>query len=537
MGSSKKIQAPSKAKKPLKRPEKRTLVRWNDDLDRKLLLCIQSACNAQGLRIPWDKAADLMGPSVSEGAIIQHLAKLRIRVKDLKLPPLRRGGAPMQRAKSQDELNNNGKRGTRSRKTAGEGGSSVDDHEFNDAFNYDPESEFMEEDAEADSDNDNGHVGKKAKVAGGVGRAKRGYSNASFSNVTENPDDDYLESASEVDDNISESSANDHGAGSKGSTPEGSVVALGAKFLSFTNDSASNSTEDRRSESTQASYTDGQTRSLMVKFNLPIGHERVTGLGKTPNGADKTPWLDPGTSDMAFLKAQDNTLLEHRPATGNNHQEQVSGVSPGEYTLSPHSLQATSMGQHNTFVGPHGSLHVPESASMTYPQFSQSGVNNGGMRGFPPPATPSNTTYGQYPMGIGNSGTGIQGFNVSNSQGSYGSHAFGANSMSGGGWGSAPGLAGFNAHSSPDTCLFNDVTLGADRMGMTDAINPGVLERSDLFWGHGGVSQAGNHFEQSDFKFGEPGFYAGTQAQSNFGTALPDFPDFDDMYGDGMPEF
>ena len=90
---------------------KRNLVRWTgktsasaaglkiswvnlaDDLDKKLLLCIQFACSEAGLRIPWENVAKLMGEKVSEGAIVQHLAKLRSKMLELRLdvpPPLKR---------------------------------------------------------------------------------------------------------------------------------------------------------------------------------------------------------------------------------------------------------------------------------------------------------------------------------------------------------------------------------------------------------------------------------------------------------------
>ena len=77
------------------RPEKRVLVRWNDELDKQVLLCIQWACAHSGIKIPWEKVAKMMGDKFSEGAIIQHLAKLRLKMEELGIgvpPPLKRGG-------------------------------------------------------------------------------------------------------------------------------------------------------------------------------------------------------------------------------------------------------------------------------------------------------------------------------------------------------------------------------------------------------------------------------------------------------------
>jgi len=64
-------------------------------MDKKLLLTIQSVCNADGVKIPWDKVGRIMGDRISDGAVIQHLAKLRQRMVKQGLsvpPPLRRGG-------------------------------------------------------------------------------------------------------------------------------------------------------------------------------------------------------------------------------------------------------------------------------------------------------------------------------------------------------------------------------------------------------------------------------------------------------------
>lgn len=64
-------------------------------MDKKLLLAIQSVCNTDGIRLPWDKVGELMGDRITDGAVIQHLAKIRQRMVSQGLdvpPPLRRGG-------------------------------------------------------------------------------------------------------------------------------------------------------------------------------------------------------------------------------------------------------------------------------------------------------------------------------------------------------------------------------------------------------------------------------------------------------------
>lgn len=69
-----------------------------DDLDIQLLLTIQQACNASGVKIPWQLVADTMGSKFTEGAIIQHLSKLRTRreTEDKPVPPPLRRSLPSQ---------------------------------------------------------------------------------------------------------------------------------------------------------------------------------------------------------------------------------------------------------------------------------------------------------------------------------------------------------------------------------------------------------------------------------------------------------
>ena len=67
-----------------------------DPMDKKLLLAIQYACNSSGVTVPWDRVGAIMGPEITSGAVIQHLAKVRVRLVEDGLPvppPLRRGGS------------------------------------------------------------------------------------------------------------------------------------------------------------------------------------------------------------------------------------------------------------------------------------------------------------------------------------------------------------------------------------------------------------------------------------------------------------
>ncbi|KAI9828893.1 MAG: hypothetical protein M1819_006508 [Sarea resinae] len=72
-------------------------------MDNKLLLSIQAACNDEGVKLPWDKIASFVDENISEGAVIQHLSKLRQRMVEqgLSVPQaLKRGGAATRRASS-----------------------------------------------------------------------------------------------------------------------------------------------------------------------------------------------------------------------------------------------------------------------------------------------------------------------------------------------------------------------------------------------------------------------------------------------------
>ncbi|RMD43176.1 hypothetical protein DV735_g1960, partial [Chaetothyriales sp. CBS 134920] len=66
------------------RPSTRTIVRWNDDLDKSILLFINYACSEAGIKLPFARVAELMGPRFTEGAIVQHIAKVRNKMQDEK---------------------------------------------------------------------------------------------------------------------------------------------------------------------------------------------------------------------------------------------------------------------------------------------------------------------------------------------------------------------------------------------------------------------------------------------------------------------
>ena len=66
-----------------------------EDMNIQLLLGAQSVCNQDNIKIPWEKVARGIDPNITSGAVIQHLAKIRLRRELAGEPvpqPLKRGG-------------------------------------------------------------------------------------------------------------------------------------------------------------------------------------------------------------------------------------------------------------------------------------------------------------------------------------------------------------------------------------------------------------------------------------------------------------
>ncbi|MCJ1382725.1 hypothetical protein MMC17_005838 [Xylographa soralifera] len=65
-----------------------------EDMDIQMLLILQKICNQKAIKLPWDEVGAQLGGTITGGAIIQHLAKLRARRVEQGLPvpePLKRG--------------------------------------------------------------------------------------------------------------------------------------------------------------------------------------------------------------------------------------------------------------------------------------------------------------------------------------------------------------------------------------------------------------------------------------------------------------
>lgn len=73
------------------------------ELDIATLLAIQQVCSLNGIKIPWDQVAQTLGKKFTEGAIVQHLAKLRAkRLKEKKWVPDPKGRKPGAKGRGAD---------------------------------------------------------------------------------------------------------------------------------------------------------------------------------------------------------------------------------------------------------------------------------------------------------------------------------------------------------------------------------------------------------------------------------------------------
>lgn len=76
-------------------------------LDRELLLVLVHVCNYLDIKLPWKEVAKVMARGITAGAIIQHIAKLRVRHAENGYPvppPLARGGGKIRAGSCKPEI-------------------------------------------------------------------------------------------------------------------------------------------------------------------------------------------------------------------------------------------------------------------------------------------------------------------------------------------------------------------------------------------------------------------------------------------------
>lgn len=431
-----------------------------------------------------------MGPSVSEGAIIQHLAKLRNRMPEFKLPPLRRGGAPAQYAKAPEIINDNEKRATRTKKQAEEMEKIANDHGTIGAGDYEDDSEFIDDDAGAESEEDNNHVRKKAKTTGEARRAKNASTRVGNPNTREKgPEDEYIETASHNGDDISEANPGTDGDNPKSSS-QGSPVAMDADFLNFNSPVVNMQNAESLNSFQIGDYQ--ETRKL-VKLPVSTIGDRVpeditprnTGTGEVSRIFEGGP-ID-AVNQLGFVHGQ------HDVTGASNYGFQVVSGPATQCTPYTESFQGINMGGLKVSNGISNPI-APLSQNMPYSHHDQHGKNNGGVGEFAPFVL--SNTYGQpYGIGIGSSSDRIQGIHGTTSQASYGSQNVSTDMCNdpvlGG---TISGLGSLNAYSPLAGSFFSEATHNKNSMAMSDSVNPNQLDGASLQFG-----QESNNDLQSPF--------------------------------------
>ena len=204
-----------------------------DNTDKKLLLAFQSACNEAGTPLPWKIIERHLGIGASDGAIIQHLTKIRIKMVNagLPVPPaLKRGGAGSRANASRRDINNPGAnisiytRAQRAHATNDDDGDEITDAENGEPFDdYSPTKS----------------VAKKART---LKRGRR--------DITKIKSEDLSDKES-----------------SEKSSSLGGRVAAGSKFLKF---DQKKPTSVKSESSTQSSVTVDEKKVLTLRYaNLP----------------------------------------------------------------------------------------------------------------------------------------------------------------------------------------------------------------------------------------------------------------------------
>lgn len=183
-------------------------------------MTVQSVCNAQAIRIPWADVARTMGHNASEGAIVQHLAKLRTRRADAGKevpPPLRRSAAVTSSASS--ALSSRGNTISKSRET-----SKSKPTRQSDMIHPDPDREgeaAMNYDCDRSSDDDYGKTSRKR-----ASKRKRTMSTTEKLSFKHNPEDTHVKHESDTDGFATD--------GDEGSPDK--LLVPGASFLKYPND-------------------------------------------------------------------------------------------------------------------------------------------------------------------------------------------------------------------------------------------------------------------------------------------------------------
>ncbi|MCJ1387206.1 hypothetical protein MMC18_000046 [Xylographa bjoerkii] len=150
-----------------------------EDMDIQMLLTLQKICNQKAIKLPWDEVGAQLGGTITGGAIIQHLAKIRARRVEQGLPvpePLKRGSGGSI-SLSSGAVNDasgarKGRRGKRTTSLSINTSNEDDEEEFDVDKASDPEASFGEVrkkrvKREIEDENDDDEYGMLKKPKGG----------------------------------------------------------------------------------------------------------------------------------------------------------------------------------------------------------------------------------------------------------------------------------------------------------------------------------------------------------------------------------
>lgn len=260
-----------------------------ENLNEQLLLTIQSVCNMSSVKIPWDKVAKTMGETVSEGAIVQHLAKLRSRRVDAGKtvpPPLRRGGGSASKPSKPAQEKATSPTPVSKRKTRTH------------TIKKEPESEEESEQVVVPVDSDSGsEYGKKARPK----KAKRSLARRHKAQISSS---NGIENSEESDTEQDEASTDDE--------HSGELLASGARFLEYPNVSQSDLITPME-----------QSKIVVLKYrprensNLHVPHSASVELASSY--AESADWLPSMTygipSQLGFMGSNVNSFEDYRSSS------------------------------------------------------------------------------------------------------------------------------------------------------------------------------------------------------------------------------
>jgi hypothetical protein len=262
---------------------------YAENLNELLLLTVQSVCNREGVRIPWAEVGKTMSADISEGAIVQHLAKMRTRRTQSNKavpPPLRRGGSgtassssslpssksfetsptPSQAPKQEKEKAQKSKPNTKAKKRA-----PIDDEPIDDV----PIDDVPIETYSSDEDWEPSQARKGGKTKGRTPQKKRKTAVPVDDHVHIKNEEEYITVKGEEEDSEDEVLSSDT-----------EILAADAPFLRFLNDEdneissatpvdAEEEAEDEEPESLVVTLKPGKDKLCKIEYKgTGIYHDR-----------------------------------------------------------------------------------------------------------------------------------------------------------------------------------------------------------------------------------------------------------------------